>query len=142
MSRAVRPPTHFRRIRLGGVGPHVRGKLAIGAAACAPAHPAPTLGAARTVGPIGAVGTTIGTNAAARGQHGEQRRSQLIARADEQARSLGRGEHRRVVLPRQHRVVGGGQGGQVGRGGAAREDAVAQASRRAGIGEHLQARGG
>ena len=81
VSRAARPPTHFRRGSVAGVGPNVRGKLAIGAAARAPAiHLAPTRGAARTVGtPVGAVGTTVGGHAAARGQHAEQRRSQLVA---------------------------------------------------------------
>ena len=81
MSRAARPPTHFRRVGVAGIGPNVRGKQTIGAAARAPAlHLAPTRGAAHTVGtPVGAVGTTVGRNAAARGQHGEQRRSQLIA---------------------------------------------------------------
>ena len=81
MSRAARPPTHFRRGSVAGVGPNVRGKLAIGAAARAPAlHLAPTRGAARTVGTtVGAVGTTVGRHAAARGQHAEQRRSQLVA---------------------------------------------------------------
>ena len=82
MSRAARPPTHFRRGSVAGVGPNVRGKLAIGAAARAPAlHLAPTRGAARTVvgTTVGAVGTTVGRHAAARGQHAEQRRSQLVA---------------------------------------------------------------
>ena len=95
VSRAARPPTHFRRGSVAGVGPNVRGKLAIGAAARAPAlHLAPTRGAARTVGTtvgavgtpvgavgitVGAVGTTVGRQAAARGQHAEQRRSQLVA---------------------------------------------------------------
>ena len=102
MSRAARPPTHFRRGSVAGVGPDVRGKLAIGATARAPAlHLAPTRGAARTVGTtvgavgtpvgavgitvgavgttVGAVGTTVGRQAAARGQHAEQRRSQLVA---------------------------------------------------------------
>ena len=81
VSRAARPPTHFRRGSVAGVGPNVRGKLAIGATARAPAlHLAPTRGAARTVGTtVGAVGTTVGRHAAARGQHAEQRRSQLVA---------------------------------------------------------------
>ena len=88
MSRAARPPTHFRRGSVAGVGPDVLGKLAIGAAARAPAlHLAPTRGTARTVGTtvgavgitVGAVGTTVGRHAAARGQHAEQRRSQLVA---------------------------------------------------------------
>ena len=88
MSRAASPPTHFRRGSVAGVGPDVRGKLAIGATARAPAlHLAPTRGAARTVGTtggavgttVGAVGTTVGRHAAARGQHAEQRRSQLVA---------------------------------------------------------------
>ena len=81
VSRAARPPTHFRRGSVAGVGPNVRSELAIGAAARAPAlHLAPTRGAARTVGTtVGAVGTTVGRHAAARGQHAEQRRSQLVA---------------------------------------------------------------
>ena len=81
MSRAARPPTHFRRGSVAGVGPNVRRKLAIGATARAPAlHLAPTRGTARTVATtVGAVGTTVGRHAAARGQHAEQRRSQLVA---------------------------------------------------------------
>jgi len=88
MSRAARPPTHFRRGSVAGVGPNVRGKATIGATARAPAlHLAPTRGTARTVGTtvgavgitVGAVGTTVGRHAAARGQHAEQRRSQLVA---------------------------------------------------------------
>ena len=95
MSRAARPPTHFRRGSVAGVGPNVRGKATIGATARAPAlHLAPTRGTARTVGTtvgavgitvgavgttVGAVGTTVGRHAAARGQHAEQRRPQLVA---------------------------------------------------------------